>query len=399
MLNLAVSALISGASAARTVDFETKVGNLSEYGNLYQSSYSANTNLVYVTSSVGRVPLKSSDLIAVDPDTLEIVQDRKPPTQHPINGTKFNVTQPYGVYSVSVDDKNNLVWVTNTRQGTVAYYKQDNLTIGNQYPVNIFSQSRQVYVNPKDHLAYVSDAREDVVAVFSPDNTSNYTKLINITQEIGTSFASVMGLTVDESSNTLYTVSLSEPLAAAIDLSTHEVKKYELGDSAKSSSDVAWDSKRSKLYVANQKTNNTIVLDPSSGKVVKSIDNIPGALSVAYEPTFDLVYVASRLGKFVAVIDPSDYSIIDHLDVPTPNEVSIGPDGSVFVTDHSAASGFYKFTPKNGSSSSNSSSNSTGSTPSASSSSSSSSLPAANGANVFKYSVGAGIAGVAALLI
>lgn len=398
MLNVAVSALLTGTSAARTIDFDTKIGNLSEWGSIYQSAFSADKNLVYLTSSVGRPPIKASDLIAVDADSLEVVQSIEPPTQEPTKGGKVNVSQPYAVYGISLDDKNDLIWVTNTRQGTAAYYKEDGLEIGNQYSADPNGHSRAVFVHPEDQLAYVSDTA-GVIFVYDAEKKDKYQKAINLTEEANTNITSAMGLAFDESSNTLWTCSMQQPLAASIDLSSNEVKTYDLGD-VESASDVAWDSKRSVLYVANQKTNDTVVLDPKSNKVIKTISNTPGALSVVYEPTYDLVYIAARTGDFVAVVDASDYSVIDQFDVPTPNEISLGADGAIYVTTgHDAAAGFYKFTPKkNGSSSSNSTSSSSVAAPS-SAPTGSTEAPIVNGANVLKYSIGAGIAGAAAMLI
>lgn len=376
--------LISGASAARDIHFDKQVGNFSEFGGLYQSVYSEKDDVVYLTNSVGRPPVMISDLLAVDPTTLKVIQDRKPAIANATNGnyTGANITQRYAVYGVSVDDKNGFVWTTNTRQGSVSYYKENNLTLGAQYPRNVLKQARDIYVNPDNQVAYAGDATSDVIAVFNPNKTNGAQQIINLTRAIGTPFVGVMSLVADEATNTLYTVSLKNALAASIDLNTHNVSSWVLGDVERPSG-VAWDSKRSRLYVANQGSNNTVVLDPKSGQVIKSINVPTGPLNARYDPLYDVVYVACRTGKAVAVIDASDYSIIANLSVPVPNHISLGANGSVFVTDKSNSSLFFKFTPHN-----------------ASGNSSSGSAPGkANAASYLSTSVGVAAVGVAALFL
>ncbi len=90
---------------------------------LYQSAYSAKNDALFVTSAVGRPPVTQSELVKVDPKTLEVLARVTPPPA-PAPATRPGQEPGEGglhaVYGVAVDDANGTVWVTNTRQNTVA---------------------------------------------------------------------------------------------------------------------------------------------------------------------------------------------------------------------------------------------------------------------------------------
>lgn len=386
MNSLAVLLLATGIEA-RTLTFESKSADFSKYGGLYQSTYDKSNDRLFLTNSVGRPPVTQADLIEVDPKSLTVVKDVQPATV-----TVGNLTQRYAVYGVDYDEKNDRVWVTNTRQSTVAYYNGKDLSLGNQYPTGLQPGTRDVYVDQNTGLAYVSGSKFDVIDVFDASKTDSYTKSINLTDAMGKSFPGVMSLVADEVNNVLYTVSLKKPLAAAINLKDHSVKTFDLGPNVNSSLGVAWDTRREQLFVANRVSNNTVVLNPKTGKVVKSINLPGGPINARYDPLFDVVYVACRTGHSVAVIDPENYSIITHLNVTTPNHIEIAPNGDVYVTDKSPNSLLYKFTPKNATSGKPSGAGASGS-------SKGTKPGVANAASAFQVPVALGAIAAAALLI
>ena len=146
---------------------------------LYQTAYSPSRNSLYVTSAVGRPPVTQSSLIKLDADTLayqkHVVPDVDPTATgrdgKPLEGAR------YAVYGVAVDDEHGTVWVTNTRQSTVAVYDADTLTLIKQFDKNAVVHSRDVIIDAVRDRAYVSSARSNRIAVF---DTSTNTPLSDI---------------------------------------------------------------------------------------------------------------------------------------------------------------------------------------------------------------------------
>src|SRR3546814_6697402 len=60
----------SAQAGAATGEFSVQYQPLAP--GLYESAYSARTGRLYVTSAVGRPPVKTSQLLKVDPDTLAL---------------------------------------------------------------------------------------------------------------------------------------------------------------------------------------------------------------------------------------------------------------------------------------------------------------------------------------
>ena len=53
----------------------------------------------------------------------------------------------YAVYGVGVDDTHGNVWVTNTRQNSIAVYRQKDLSLVHQFPVDAVPHARDVVVD------------------------------------------------------------------------------------------------------------------------------------------------------------------------------------------------------------------------------------------------------------
>ena len=109
---------------------------------LYQSAYSAASNAVFVTSAVGRPPVTQSQLLKLDPKSLKVI---KAITPAQVPGSTNGAV--YAVYGVGVDDANGNVWVTNTRQNSIAVYRQKDLSLVHQFPVDTVPHARDVVVD------------------------------------------------------------------------------------------------------------------------------------------------------------------------------------------------------------------------------------------------------------
>jgi hypothetical protein len=310
---------------------------------LYQTAYSPSRNSLYVTSAVGRPPVTQSSLIKLDADTLayqkHVVPDVDPTATDrdgkPLEGAR------YAVYGVAVDDEHGTVWVTNTRQSTVAVYDADTLTLIKQFDKNTVVHSRDVIIDAVRDRAYVSSARSNRIAVF---DTSTNTPLSDITVGQDVDDFSPMSLALDEVSGTLVTVSASSAKAAIIDVASGSVAEAALPNGVSRASGVAYDPATGRIYVASQGTGDLVVVE-KDGTVVNQVvtatglkdadgkDISSGALNVALDPANSLVYVTNRNAGTITVHD-LDGTIRQTIDAGrNPNHVQYDGRGHVYAVN------------------------------------------------------------------
>lgn len=310
---------------------------------LYQTAYSPSRNSLYVTSAVGRPPVTQSSLIKLDADTLayqkHVVPDVDPTATgrdgKPLEGAR------YAVYGVAVDDEHGTVWVTNTRQSTVAVYDADTLTLIKQFDKNAVVHSRDVIIDAVRDRAYVSSARSNRIAVF---DTSTNTPLSDIAVGRDADDFSPMSLALDEASGTLVTVSASSAKAAIIDVVSGSVAEAALPDGVSRASGVAYDPATGRIYVASQGTGDLVVVE-KDGTVVNQVvtatglkdadgkDISSGALNVALDPANSLVYVTNRNAGTITVHD-LDGTIKQTIDAGrNPNHVQYDGRGHVYAVN------------------------------------------------------------------
>jgi len=296
---------------------------------LYQSAYSPASNAVFVTSAVGRPPVTQSQLLKVDPKTLNVVKAITPAQVPDAKGGSV-----FAVYGVGVDDANGTVWVTNTRQDSVAVYRQSDLWLVHQFPVGTVPHARDVVVDAKHGKVFASATGEDHLSVF---DAKTFKALAPITLASGVDDEKFvpMSLVLDEASGKLFTVSIGTPEAAVIDVASGKVDKViDLGNSI-SASGVAYDAQQNRLYVASQGTDNLLIVDVASGKVVHDVPVGAGALNVAFDAKSGLAYVTNRGAGTVTAVD-RDGKVVGNLDGGTfPNHVRADGKGNVFAVNKS----------------------------------------------------------------
>lgn len=296
---------------------------------LYQSAYSPASNAVFVTSAVGRPPVTQSQLLKVDPKTLKVVKAITPAQVPDAKGGSV-----FAVYGVGVDDANGNVWVTNTRQDTVAVYRQKDLSLVRQFDVGAVPHARDIVVDGRHGKVFASAAGEDHLSVFDA-RTLQPLEPITLASGVDDKKFVPMSLVLDEAAGKLFTVSIGTPEAAVIDTTTGKVEKViDLGNSI-SASGVAYDASAGRLYVASQGTDNLLIVDVASGKVLHDVPVGAGALNVAFEPVSKLAYVTNRGAGTVTVVDGNG-KVIGNLDGGTfPNHVREDGKGNVFAVNKS----------------------------------------------------------------
>lgn len=299
---------------------------------LYQAAYSAESDALFVTAAVGRPPVSQSALLRVDPRTLEIVAEVTPAAApaRP-DGSDGGL---FAVYGVGVDDAHGNVWVTNTRQNTIAVYSQDDLSLVKQFEPGEVFHSRDVVIDTTRGRAYVSAARSDAVEVFDTGTLEKVATINIASGRRGAEFG-VMSLELDEAAGHLYTVSMSSDEAAVIDVDALEVERVFPLPGARAASGVALDADSGRLFVASQQSDNLLIVDLASGEVLHDVPVGAGALNVEFEPVGGLAYVSNRGAGTVTVVD-AEGTIVANLDGGSyPNHAYADGRGNVYAVNKS----------------------------------------------------------------
>lgn len=291
---------------------------------LYQSAYSARAGAIFASSAAGYPPITQSEILKVDPATLEIVA-RTTPSAAPQGGL-------YAVYGLGVDDANGRVWVTNTRHDTVAVYAQSDLSLVKQFDAGLIPHARDVVVSGQTGKAYVSAVGAPGVAVFDAQSLAYEGMITIITQNSRVPF-SPTSLHLDDASGKLFTPNMTEPELAIIDVTTGKTEKIIPLKGAKTAIGVSYDPETKRIFVAAQGSDNLLIVDAQSGETLKAIAIGAGPLSVAFDPVSRLAYVASRGAGTITVVDVEGEIVANLEGGPQPNHVTVDGEGEVFAVN------------------------------------------------------------------
>lgn len=291
---------------------------------VYQSAYSARTQRLYATSAVGRPPVKESRLLAIDPVSLRVVASVVPALQ-----AGRTDGQVQAVYGLTVDDARSQIWTTNTRSGSVAVYRQADLSLVKQFPDDATPHARDVLVDDAHHRAYVSSPASNLIHVF---DSATLQPLPGITLTGAGEAPKPMSLALDAGHQRLYAVSLNTAEIFAIDTATgRQVARYAV-PGVQGASGIAVDSQTQRIYVAAQKSGDLTVLDARDGRVLQHLATGAGALNVAFDPVHRLAYVANRGAGTVTVVDEHGTIQAQVNTGSAPNHIALDPQGTAWVT-------------------------------------------------------------------
>ncbi|MFT4012446.1 MAG: ATP-binding protein [Paracoccus sp. (in: a-proteobacteria)] len=314
---------------------------------LYQVAESAKSGAVFVTSAVGRPPIKESALVKLDPKTLEVASRINPAEAPGKDGTPGGL---YAVYGVAVDDVNETVWTTNTRQNTVAVYKQSDLSLVKQFDPGTVTHARDVVVDEANGRAYASTSFGPDLVVFDT-KTLETLEPIHIPSEIRGETFGAMALDIDAEHGKLATVSYNTPEAAIVDLKTGEAKVFALPRS-KIGAGVAFDAVDNLLFVVSQETDNLLILNAETGETLHDVDVGATPLNVTFEPKSRLAFIANRGAGTIAVVDTKGEIVANLETGGFPNQLRADGNGNVWAVnksrgeDDEAGDRIWRITPK-----------------------------------------------------
>ncbi len=298
---------------------------------LYQVIYSHANDTLFVTSAVGRPPVKESTVTRIDPATLAVVAQASPPAAPARDdGTDGGL---FAAYGVAVDDTNGNVWVTNTRQDTIAVYTQDGLALVKQFAPGAVQHSRDVVVDEARGRAYASATGTGNIEVFDTRTLEQLEPIVIRSGQRGGEF-SAMSLDLDAEGGKLVTVSLSTDEAALVDLASRDIKVIPL-PGAKSASGVAYDPVEGLIFAASQATDNLLIVKAEDGTVLHDVETGAGPLNVTFEPVSRTAFVANRGSGTITVVDTSG-NIVANLDAGSfPNQLRADGKGNVWAVNKS----------------------------------------------------------------
>lgn len=298
---------------------------------LYQVAFSEAADALFVTAAVGRPPVSESALVKIDPETLA-VEAQVTPGAAPArpDGSTGGV---FAVYGVAVDDANGHVWVTNTRQNTVAVYTQSDLSLVKQFEPGAVNHSRDVVVDEGRGRAYVSASFTGNIEVFDTKTLEQLEPIVLTSAKRGQSFGA-MSLELDAAAGQLFTVSMSSNEAAIVDLGTGEARIIDL-PGARSASGVSWDAQDGLIFVASQQSDNLLIVKAETGETLHDVEVGAGPLNVAFDPANRLAYVANRGAGTITVVDTQG-RIVANLDAGNlPNQLRADGKGIVYAVNKS----------------------------------------------------------------
>ncbi|MDO4909357.1 MAG: hypothetical protein Q3962_05860 [Corynebacterium sp.] len=320
-----ISAITSAVDTSNGADKFT-VSHVDVDSALYQSVYSTVTNKFYVSGS--------GNFFIVDPATGNVEK------QQALPGTAEG---GYNVFGIGLDQSTGDVWVTNSRNNTLAVYDKD-LNLKKQWAANITTGSRDVAFDSKNGIAWVSSPTAGKIWGFKADSDNPVVTLDST--NFGTGFGP-MSLSLDGTNNALYTVSLNTKAAARIDLSNPTnptVSTYDLSSLSdaefKTGAGAAINPDKNLLYVTSQAGNSVIAIDTTSGQIANKINIGDGGLNAVYNAPKKQLYVTSRAGSNLTVIDTETNNILANLNMGlNANHASVDTNGDVLVVNKANRNG------------------------------------------------------------
>lgn len=286
---------------------------------------------LFVTSAVGRPPVRESELVKLDPATLKVIArtapEAAPARQDGSDGGLF------AVYGLGVAP--GQVWVTNTRQDTVAVYASDDLSLLKQFEPGTVGHPRDAVHH--DGKVYVTATFEPTVHVFDTESLEELEPIALSSSRRGQDFTTA-SLSLAAEAGKLFVASLRSEEVAVIDLATGEETAVWPVDGSKGTIGLAASPDGSRVYTVAQGNDMVSVLDGTTGAVLRQVNVGASPLNAVVDPATGHVYVAVRGGNAVAVLD-AEGALIANLEVgATPNHLTTDGAGHVFVVDQGTGS-------------------------------------------------------------
>ena len=308
----------------------------------FQVAYSKKTNKIWVAGTADRDEHVST-IARIDANSLKIEAVAELPIVQDAKGYSYE-----GAYGITVDDEEGTVWVTSTRDNSVAVYDQatmkqlwTNAGLSKDDP-NWIEHPREVRVDHESGKAFVT-GRFFVSAI---DLKTKQVEKIQLegAPDGGTRYIS-MNILVD--GGKLYVPERTGGKLFVIDTKTFKVEKTISVKGDKDGevrpSDVAIDHSQNEIYVSSQgvkgANSGVSIYDATTHEFKKFIPVGTQALALDNDEANDLVYVSDFGTGKVGVIDggAADKLIAEvAMNGGKANDLVVLPNGSVIAVDKQA---------------------------------------------------------------
>ena len=332
----------SQSSDARTIADKAMAKITQGLPGQFQVAYSKKTNKIWVAGTADRDEHVST-IARIDANSLKIEAVAELPITKGDSGYSYE-----GAYGITVDDEEGTVWVTSTRDNSVAVYDQatmkqlwTNAGLSKDDP-NWIEHPREVRVDHESGKAFVT-GRFFVSAI---DLKTKKVEKIQLegAPDGGTRYIS-MNILVD--GGKLYVPERTGGKLFVIDTKTFKVEKTISVKGDKDGevrpSDVAIDHSQNEIYVSSQgvkgENSGVSVYDATTHEFKKFIPFGTQALSLDNDEANDLVYVTDFGTGKVGVIDggAADKLIAEvAMNGGKANDLVVLPNGSVVAVDKQA---------------------------------------------------------------
>ena len=332
----------SQSTDARTITDKAMAKITQGLPGQFQVAYSKKTNKIWVAGTADRDEHVST-IARIDANSLKIEAVAELPIVKNDKGYSYE-----GAYGITVDDEEGTVWVTSTRDNSVAVYDQatmkqlwTNAGLGKDDP-NWIEHPREVRVDHESGKAFVT-GRFFVSAI---DLKTKKVEKIQLegAPDGGTRYIS-MNILVD--GGKLYVPERTGGKLFVIDTKTFKVEKTISVKGDKDGevrpSDVAIDHSQNEIYVSSQgvkgENSGVSVYDATTYEFKKFIPVGTQALSLDNDEANDLVYVTDFGTGKVGVIDggAADKLIAEvAMNGGKANDLVVLPNGSVVAVDKQA---------------------------------------------------------------
>ncbi|WP_303977853.1 peptidase [Rothia mucilaginosa] len=332
----------SQSSDARTITDKAMAKITQGLPGQFQVAYSKKTNKIWVAGTADRDEHVST-IARIDANSLKIEAVAELPIVQDAKGYSYE-----GAYGITVDDEEGTVWVTSTRDNSVAVYDQatmkqlwTNAGLSKDDP-NWIEHPREVRVDHESGKAFVT-GRFFVSAI---DLKTKKVEKIQLegAPDGGTRYIS-MNILVD--GGKLYVPERTGGKLFVIDTKTFKVEKTISVKGDKDGevrpSDVAIDHSQNEIYVSSQgvkgENSGVSVYDATTHEFKKFIPFGTQALSLDNDEANDLVYVTDFGTGKVGVIDggAADKLIAEvAMNGGKANDLVVLPNGSVIAVDKQA---------------------------------------------------------------
>ena len=332
----------SQSTDARTITDKAMAKITQGLPGQFQVAYSKKTNKIWVAGTADRDEHVST-IARIDANSLKIEAVAELPIIKGDSGYSYE-----GAYGITVDDEEGTVWVTSTRDNSVAVYDQatmkqlwTNAGLSKDDP-NWIEHPREVRVDHESGKAFVT-GRFFVSAI---DLKTKQVEKIQLegAPDGGTRYIS-MNILVD--GGKLYVPERTGGKLFVIDTKTFKVEKTISVKGDKDGevrpSDVAIDHSQNEIYVSSQgvkgENSGVSVYDATTYEFKKFIPFGTQALSLDNDEANDLVYVTDFGTGKVGVIDggAADKLIAEvAMNGGKANDLVVLPNGSVIAVDKQA---------------------------------------------------------------